>query len=267
MSTERHWYRRPEIIIPAIVVILAAIIGGLNLKPPTPMFIEIDGDTDADGDYEISWESSLRASSYILQEGRDPSFTSPRTVSVCNRSETKTPIYGKSDGDYYYRVMARNIAGESEWSPNKKITVSHIIGDIGYNDDSYEEFDPLPVYPGRFPWHYYVGEPSYRFPKEINDGARTPINIHFSLTDEQSKNDLLLTLDIHSVNRDYFDVRIKTQINECGTLTFNNVEKVQEIEIRSDIVTKGENIITLENASPPYSDRWLFWDCLSLKVK
>ena len=127
MSNGIPWFRRPEIIIPAIVMILAAIIGGIFVLisspqlPTTPMFKEIGGDTDADGDYEISWESSERAISYILQEDSNPSFTNPRTVYT--GSKTKANIYGKSKGDYYYRARACNKAGESEWSPIRKITV------------------------------------------------------------------------------------------------------------------------------------------------
>lgn len=127
MSNGTPWFRRPEIIIPAIVMMLAAIIGGIFVLisspqfPTTPMFKEIGGDTDANGDYEISWESSERAISYILQEDSNPSFTNPRTVYA--GSETKANIYGKSNGDYYYRARACNKAGESEWSPIRKITV------------------------------------------------------------------------------------------------------------------------------------------------
>jgi len=128
VSNERPWYRKPEIIVPAILIILAPIISGIVVLilspqlPTTPMFKEIGGDTDADGDYEISWESSERAISYILQEDSNPSFTTnPRTV--YKGSETQANIYGKSNGDYYYQAKACNKAGESEWSPIRKITV------------------------------------------------------------------------------------------------------------------------------------------------
>ena len=130
------------------------------------------------------------------------------------------------------------------------------------------EFDQLDRYPfpGPFPWHYNVSEPPDKFPKEINDFARTPINIHFSLCDEQSKNDLLLTLDAHSVHGPDFSVRIKTQINEVDTRTFDNVKTTHEILIKKDFVASGENTIILECASPPKTGRWLFWDYLSLKA-
>ena len=129
MSTnnQRPWYRTPTIIIPAIAVIIAALIGGIFVLISSPQlptgstFKEIGGDTDTDGDYEISWERAIRATFYILQEDEDPSFTSPKTI--YRGFETKKVIYGKSNGDYYYRVRACNDAGESEWSPIRKITV------------------------------------------------------------------------------------------------------------------------------------------------
>ncbi len=126
-SNQRPWYKDPRIVIPAIVGILVALIGGIFLLISSPqlptgtLFKEIGGDTDTDGDYEISWESSERAIKYILQEDRDSSFTSPRTVYT--GSETKQHIYGKSDGGYYYRVRACNKVGETEWSPIRKMTV------------------------------------------------------------------------------------------------------------------------------------------------
>lgn len=126
-NNQRPWYKDPKILIPAIVVILAALIGGIFVLISSPqlptgtIFTETGGDTDTDGDYEISWESSERAIKYILQEDRDSSFISPRTVYT--GSETKKHIYGKSGGVYYYRVRACNNVGESEWSPIRKMTV------------------------------------------------------------------------------------------------------------------------------------------------
>ena len=127
-DNQRPWYKNPIIIIPAIAVIIAAIIGGIFVligelpKTPTnPTFEETGGDIDADGDYEISWVSSRRASSYILQEDSNPSFTSPRTI--FRGDGIKATISAKNNGDYYYRVRACNDAGDSEWSPLRKITV------------------------------------------------------------------------------------------------------------------------------------------------
>jgi hypothetical protein len=123
--------RRPRnipwiILIPAIAVIIAAIIGGIFVlmsspqPPTTPVFGETGGEIDTDGIYEISWTESRRATHYILQVDRDPSFTNPRTIGTTTGARQ---IYGQPNGDYYYRVRACNDAGESEWSPIRKITV------------------------------------------------------------------------------------------------------------------------------------------------
>ena len=120
---ERNWL----VIIPIIAAIIGGIIGGLFLligppqSPTSPIFKEIGGDTDDDGNYKISWESSKGASSYILEEDTNPSFTSPETV--YSGPETIVNIYGKSNGDYYYRIRARNKIGDSGWSSSRKITV------------------------------------------------------------------------------------------------------------------------------------------------
>jgi hypothetical protein len=120
----KNRYKDPRIAVP----ILAALIGGIFLLissspqlPTSPIFKEMGVDIDTDGNYEISWESSKRATKYTLQEDMNYSFTSPRTV--YGGSETKKYIYGKSDGDYYYRVRGCNDAGESDWSPLQKISV------------------------------------------------------------------------------------------------------------------------------------------------
>jgi hypothetical protein len=69
-NNQRPWYRTPIIIIPAIAVIIAAIIGGIFVLisspqlPTSPIFKEMGVDIDTDGNYEISWESSKRATKY-----------------------------------------------------------------------------------------------------------------------------------------------------------------------------------------------------------
>ena len=126
-NNQRPWYRTAIIIIPAIAVIIAAIIGGIFVlisspqTPTTPVFRETIGEIDTDGNYEISWERSVRATHYILLEDRDSSFTNPRTIDT--NTGTRGQIYGRPNGDYYYQVRACNAAGESEWSPIRKITV------------------------------------------------------------------------------------------------------------------------------------------------
>jgi hypothetical protein len=119
-SNQRPWW---YILIPVI----AAIIGGffviyaaLPQTPTTPVFTETS-EIDTDGSYEISWERSIRAKSYILQEDMDHSFTNPRTIDI--NSGTRGQISSKSNGDYYYRVRACNDAGESEWSSSRRVTV------------------------------------------------------------------------------------------------------------------------------------------------
>ena len=71
-SNQRPWYKDPKILIPAIVVILTTLITVIFLiisqLPTGTIFKEIGGDTDTDGNYEISWDSSERANKYTLQD-------------------------------------------------------------------------------------------------------------------------------------------------------------------------------------------------------
>jgi len=108
-------------VITVIVAIIAMVLQVTTPQLPTTPIFEGGGDTDTDGNYEISWERSIRATSYILEEDRDHSFTNPRTIYT--NSGTKKQIDGKSNGEYYYRVRACNDAGESDWSSIQKMSV------------------------------------------------------------------------------------------------------------------------------------------------
>ncbi|MEW6617844.1 MAG: hypothetical protein AB1422_00585 [bacterium] len=155
--------------------------------------------------------------------------------------------------------------------------LSPLIWEIGKDDNSFGEFNQLPKFPGPFPWHYNGGDPPDEFPKEINDGERTPIYIHYSLTEEQADKDLALILDTCGGAGDDFSIRVITLANgekpqSLGVYKFStsksilDKEKTHEIKIDNAKTKSGTNTLILENASPPNSGRWLFWDYLSLKV-
>ncbi|MEW6617849.1 MAG: hypothetical protein AB1422_00610 [bacterium] len=155
--------------------------------------------------------------------------------------------------------------------------LSPLIWEIGKDDNSFGEFNQLPKFPGPFPWHYNGGNPPDEFPKEINDGERTPIYIHYSLTEEQADKDLALILDACGGAGDDFSIRVITLANgekpqSLGVYKFStsksilDKEKRHEIKIDNAKTKSGTNTLILENASPPNSGRWLFWDYLSLII-
>jgi len=78
------------------------------------------------GDYTVSWNPVLDATSYTLEEDDNIGFSSPSVIYT--GSDTSKDNTGKKDGTYFYRVKATNDIGDSEWSDVKSITVN--IGDI-----------------------------------------------------------------------------------------------------------------------------------------
>ena len=298
-ENKRPWYRNP-VYLSIIGAVLAAIIGAtwtFLLNQPDGFSIAINpmhGAVEHGGvittaitingiygyDHTVSLSASGQPSGMVIAfvpPSEKPSYTSNIMINV----DSNVPV-----GDYTIIINARGADGKEDsckytltvkpfpLTPTHTITPPPTITptptpkvwEIGYNDSSYGEFDPLKEYPDSFPWHYNISEPPDKFPKEINDFARKPINIHFYLCDEQSKNDILLTLDAHSVHGPDFSVLIKTQISEVGTYTFDNVNKTHKIIIKKDLVSSGENTIILDCASPLKTNRWLFWDYLSLKA-
>ena len=69
----------------------------------------------------MSWSASAGATSYILQEARDGGFSTASNVYV--GPATSVPMSGKSPTRYYYRVKARNAAGDSGWSNVQQVDV------------------------------------------------------------------------------------------------------------------------------------------------
>ena len=82
---------------------------------------QVEEDTDADGDYSLSWSSVPGATEYTLEEDENGIFPNP--VVVYTGSELSVDITGKEDGTYYYRVKASNASGDSPWSSVEPIQV------------------------------------------------------------------------------------------------------------------------------------------------
>jgi hypothetical protein len=90
--------------------------------PPLPPILDPISNPDGDGNYNVGWSAPSDATSYLLEEDDNGSFSSPTTV--YSGPATSTSISGKSDGTYYYRVNASNAHGTSPWSNTESVVVS-----------------------------------------------------------------------------------------------------------------------------------------------
>lgn len=66
--------------------------------------VQVEGETDTDGDYIVSWRVVPYATGYRLEEDEDDSFSSPTLVYT--GTDTSKGVVGKGSGIYYYRVKA-----------------------------------------------------------------------------------------------------------------------------------------------------------------
>jgi photosystem II stability/assembly factor-like uncharacterized protein len=77
---------------------------------------------DGDGNYTVSWSAASGATSYTLEEDDNETFSSPE--SVYSGPDTATDIADQGMGTYFYRVMASNAIGDSDWSNTESVTVT-----------------------------------------------------------------------------------------------------------------------------------------------
>lgn len=66
------------------------------------------------GTISLAWFEVEGATTYVLQESRNPAWQDAETV--YEGARTRTIIYGRTAGDFYYRVRAESCGAKSEWS-------------------------------------------------------------------------------------------------------------------------------------------------------
>ncbi len=91
--------------------------------PDAPALNPIDN-AGNDGNYTVTWNVARFATGYTLEEGTDPSFSAPSTVyDGPNLNWTTT---GHTPGTFFYRVRAKNTAGNGGWSNTQSVTVANL---------------------------------------------------------------------------------------------------------------------------------------------
>ncbi len=83
--------------------------------PQAPAAINVPTSSTT-GTYLVTWTASDGTQSYTLQESTAPDsgFASP--VTVYTGAAASYNVAGKTNGTYYYRVRATNVAGDSGWT-------------------------------------------------------------------------------------------------------------------------------------------------------
>jgi hypothetical protein len=88
------------------------------LDPPT---LQTEGETTG-GTVALVWPSVESATRYVVEESRSSSWNEAEVI--YSGAETGVVIYGRSAGDYFYRVRAETANATSEWSVGINVRTS-----------------------------------------------------------------------------------------------------------------------------------------------
>jgi hypothetical protein len=91
------------------------------VRPYAPTLFAISNGGNAD-EYVVDWSAAAGAKRYILEEDNSDTFSSPTTR--YSGKVTEYSVTGQPEGTWYYRVLARNTAGDSPWSNPQATTVN-----------------------------------------------------------------------------------------------------------------------------------------------
>ncbi len=100
--------------------------------------------SDGDGDYWVEWGAVTGATSYVLEESRDPYFVAPTVV--YSDSGTQHEVIGQQEGTWHYRVRAFGPGGQSPWSDPE----SAVVTAWAYFPLILKDYDPPGVKNGGF---------------------------------------------------------------------------------------------------------------------
>jgi len=79
---------------------------------------------NSSGTVSLFWSTVPHATRYVVEESRSPDWNA--TEVVYSGSETRVVIYGRSAGNYFYRVRAESVGATSEWSAGINVPTSSV---------------------------------------------------------------------------------------------------------------------------------------------
>jgi hypothetical protein len=105
-----------------------------------PIVLQTIDNADGDGRYAVEWtwaSCGASASSYELQVGDDPSFSSPTEIGIPDPVQTTFTAYTPTPATYYWRARAF-VAGQgwSQWSSAQSVTVSDWFAYVWVENDT-----------------------------------------------------------------------------------------------------------------------------------
>ena len=102
-------------------IYLPLVMKNYPVIPGTPSLSAISN-PDGDGNYTVSWSSSVGANTYTLEEDANADFSNPTTV--YSGASTSAAISGRDIGTYFYRVLTSNSYASSGWSNVESVIVT-----------------------------------------------------------------------------------------------------------------------------------------------
>jgi hypothetical protein len=124
---------------------------GPTTAPAPPDLVQpADRASDLAVHTRFAWKASANADSYALQVSQDSLFSKP-FVNATNLPDSSAEIEGLAENtSYYWRVCARNRAGQGEWSGIWRFQTAPRSAVDGRGTDPAESFSLGPNYPNPF---------------------------------------------------------------------------------------------------------------------
>ena len=95
------------------------------------------------GDYSVTWQAAELATSYVLQEDDNSSFSTPQEYDM--GAALSTAFTNKPGGRYYYRVRGHNDWGDGAWSNIESTLVGYFFDDFSNSAGGWR-IASLPLY-------------------------------------------------------------------------------------------------------------------------